>query len=511
MTPTAAPPPLRWSAYEAIAAVSTSALFLASCTWIHVDPVDRLGQISGLASLGLRFFGFSIVLIGALVWATRRGGPCFALMQRLVCAAAAALASAFVAGGAMVALHGTPWGFNALGGDVGVIVERALALHRGESLPPLYPPLSIHVLHLYSDVVGIDPGFAMKHLAILGTASYGPIAYLCWRTLVRPPWALAIGVIATLPFMEPSKPYGHLVLVSFVPISILFLQRLRDVPRHDGWRNTRVGIGLGITFGILFLTYSGWFQWAAPGVLVGVLILFPWRQAPRKAAQFLAVTGSVFFLVTGRFLLGLLQPAAKLVDDYVYFDVLTEPMYVAMFRGDAPGLLDTWPPPGELGGVGLFTILLGIGFGIAVALGRKTTIVIGLAATIVGAWLLRFFYARMLWETKLVQLFPRTGPLLLYCALALAGFAVYLIFQRLRENHPLRGPSATVGALCALLLLFASAGSATADRYMPSNAQPTNMGHLAYMAHYVHWGSQKKPAKARVLRWIRRDVIAEPE
>ncbi len=499
-------------ALEGVVSFGTAAMFLVSCLLIRVYPVDRLGQISGLASLALRFFLFGLVLVVALVIAARRhGGRGFDQTTRLVCASIAGLATAVVAGGVLVALRGTPWGLNAMGGDVGVLAERAVALHRGEAIPPAYPPLSLHILHLYSDAMGLIPGHAIKDLQILGTAAFGPVAYLSWRLLLRPMWALAIGVISMIPLIEPYKPFSNLVLVIFVPLSILFLDRLRKVPARSGIEIARASLGFGIAFALLCLMYSGWFQWAAPGLLFATLVVFPWRQAPRKGLLLLVLTGLAFALIAGRYMGGLLlDPAAKIVDNYVYFDVKAEPMYVAMWRGDAPGLVGVWPPIGELGGVGLFTILMVIGFGTAIALGRKTTVLIACASMMMGAWLLRFFYARMLWDTKLVQLYPRTTPLIVYCLLAMTGYAVYWLVQRASADSPLRGRWGVIGATSALMFLFASAGSATADRYMPLNTEPAGVGWFAYNAHLTNWNAKRKIYTSRTLQWTRRSIAPPP-
>ncbi|MDQ3300510.1 MAG: hypothetical protein M3619_28355, partial [Myxococcota bacterium] len=465
------PPRAAWVGItlEALVAFGAAALFLVSCLIIRVYPLDRLGQISALASLALRFFVFGIALVLALVLVARYRPARFEATSRLVCAAVAGLVTAFIAGGILVALRGTPWGLNGMGGDVGILAQRAAGLHRGEPLPPLYPPLALHVLHYYSDLMDLSTGHAIKHLQILGTAAFGPVAYLSWRLLLRAPWALAIGVISVLPLVEPYKPFSNLVLVVFVPLCLLFLQHLRDIAVRSSLEITRAAIAFGIAFGVLCLTYSGWFQWAAPGLFVATLVLFPWKLAPRKATLFMAITGAAFALISGRYLAGLFDPAAAVVDNYVYFDVKAEPMYIAMWRGDAPGIVGVWPPIGELGGVGLFTIVLVIGLGGAIALGRKTPVLIGTVAMLAGAWLLRFYYARTMWDTKLVQLYPRTTIIITYCLLVLAGYAVYWWVQRRPADSAVRSRASLIGAVTALLLLFASAASSTTDRYMPLN------------------------------------------
>ncbi len=54
-----------------------------------------------------------------------------------------------------------------------------------------------------------------------------------------------------------------------------------------------------------------------------------------------------------------------------------------MWKGDLPGVVATWPPPGEIAGVGLYSLVVFAGFGIAIALGRARTVVIGLASILV--------------------------------------------------------------------------------------------------------------------------------
>ncbi len=496
-------------ALEVLVAFGTAVLFLVTCLLIRVNPMDRLGQISGLASLELRFFLFGITMIIALVVSKQvREGRTFGMTSRLVCAAIAGLATGLVAGGLMVALRGTPWGLNGKGGDAGALASWATAIQRGEALPPTYPPLALHVLARYSDLMSMTPDLALKHLQILGVAVAGPCAYLSWRLLLRPSWALPIGVVATLPLLEPYKPFPNLVLVVFLPLAILYLKSLREISKRTPIQIARAGAGFGLVFGVLCLTYSGWFQWAAPGLFVAALAVFPWRAAWRKGLGLLALTGAVFGLITWQYLKGVLfDPAGKIADTYVYFDVLTEPTYIAMWRNDTPGVVGVWPPIGELGGVGLFTIALCVGLGLAVALGRRTTLVIGVGSTMVGAWLLRFFYARMMSETKLVQLYPRTTPLILYCLLILVGYAIYWLVQRASAESPWRGPWALVGGVCALLLLLGSTGAATADRYMPANTTPPGAGWLTWNAHQTKRALKLKEIKGLPLRWVRRGAM----
>jgi galactan 5-O-arabinofuranosyltransferase len=271
----------------------------------------------------------------------------------------------------------------------------------------------------------------------------------------------------------------------------------------------KTGVAFGAAFGLLCVSYSGWFEWMAPGLVVATAVVFPWRTAPRNGFGLLATTLAAFLAISGFYLAGaLFDPDAKLVDNYVYFDVGVDPMYIAMWRNDLPGEFGgVWPPIGELGGVGLFTLILAAGMAVAVAFRRRSTLVITLVLLTLGAWLLRFWYAHSLSATGLVQLYPRTTALILYCMIVLTGCGVCWGLQRLRDDHPFRGTSGLVGGLVGLLFVLASAGSSISDRYMPSGQQPYGVGWFAWSAHQAQLATEHKPNPLHVMRWTRRGSI----
>lgn len=476
---------------EVIVGVAAALVLPLTSGKIRVNPLDRVGQVSGLAALGFRFTLIAIALVLVLVVAARvRGGAGFPLAGRLVCAAVAGLATGLVAAGIVVALRGVPFGLNGVEGDVGRIAKSAELIRRGITIPPVYPPLSLHALAWYAELRGVVALHAIKDLQIYGTAMLGPAVYFAWRLLLRPGWALAIGLVAALPLIEAGayKPYGTLVLIVFVPIVILFLGVLRRAARYHPLELARFGVAFGLAFGLLCLLYSGWFKWSAPGLLVAGLALFPWRTAPRRGALLTGLMILMFALMAGGYIRGVLGDPSQLNDPFVYFDATIEPFYIAMYGGSLPAS-EVWPPSGELGGVGLFTVVLMAGLGAAVALGRSRTAVITLVLTMTGCWLLRFWYAHLMFKTKLVQLYPRTTTEILYCLLLLCGYALYLAIRRAERraaaDSPLRTPSGLIGAVCGLLLLLGSAGSMIANRYMPSNMVPMSFGILAWNAHHA--------------------------
>lgn len=492
---------------EAVVALVAMTLFLALSSTIRINPMQRIGQVSGLASLQLRFALIALpLLLAAIVAArTRRN---ITTIVRLTCAAFAGLASAFVAGGVIVALRNTPYGLNAHQGDTGLLAlwANAFAAHDPSGYPPpFYPPAFPHILGVYKELTGQPALYALKDLQIVITALIGPATYVCWRRLLRPLWALGIGVIAMFVLLEPYKPYEGITLVLLIPILIQFAQALRTAEDRTIQQLAKAGLGYGLALGFLCLMYSGWFKWSAPGFVIAALWLVPWRGGRWKASVILAgVAVVVFTAVVWSYLSAILDygKAAGLVsvtgigkqiirDDYVYFDVFVDPAYFAMWKTDLPGAVTAWPPPGELGGISVYVLVLFTAFGAAIAWARERTAVIVLAAIITGAWVVRFWYAHMMYETKLVQLYPRTSIELAYCFALVAGFAIHAATKRFaRERAESVSSSYAIGALCGLALVIASAGSAISDRYMPNN-EVRGLGILAYTAHDAF--TQKQP------------------
>jgi hypothetical protein len=483
-------------ATEAVAALAAMALFLILATSIRINPMLRVGQISGLASLQLRFALIALPLLVALIICARVGRH-VTLLVRITCAAFAGLASAFVAGGVIVALRNTPYCLNAHQGDSGLLAlwANAFAAHDPTNYPPaFYPPGFPHLLGLYKDLSDQPALYALKDLQIVITALIGPATYIAWRRLLRPMWALGIGVLATLVLLEPYKPYEGLVLVVLIPVLIQLGQSLRTAEDKTIQQLAKAGVAYGILLGLLCLLYSAWFRWTAPGFVVAALWVVPWRGGRWKASAILAaVTLVVFVIVMWGYLSSIVSysKAAGLggvagiggkplvADDYIYFDVLVDPAYFAMWKGDLPGAVSTWPPPGELGGISVYVLALFAAFGAAISWARERTTVIVLAAIIVGVWLMRFWFAHKMYETKLVQLYPRTSIELAYCFALVAGFAIYVAAERFSRTPT---DSQAIGALCAIALVIATAGSAISDRFMPNN-ETRGLGVLSYVSH----------------------------
>jgi galactan 5-O-arabinofuranosyltransferase len=482
----------RWYAIEAIASIGTAGLFLLWSRTITVDPLDRKGQVSGLAALQFRFALVAAVLVVALVLVHRWRAPAY--RERAVtmgCAVIAGLTTGLVAGGIDVALRGTQWSLWAGEDDYAWILAWIRKLGRGEDVPDHYPPIIFYVIGAWAKIRGEPLAYALKDVQLIGTALFGPAAYLAWRLTLRPVWALGIGVVAMLPFIEPVKPYPQITLVMMIPVLVRYLQLVRRCAGLRVRRAVGVGSAYGIGIGLLFLLYSGWLVWCAGGFLVAFCLVAPWRRGWRQVLSFAAASLVAFTAVSWVHLRGLLAATGGTSDPYFYFDTFTDPAYFAMWRNDRPADVgEVWPPLGELGGVGLFTILLMVGLGIALWLGWRRTAVITLGLCVASAWFLRMWLASEQWETQTVRLYPRTTMVLLYCLLLLTGFAVLLATNAARgwRLAGLASPAAPPGStapvgllLIPLLFLLASAGSATIDHYLPDR-RSDHAGYFAWIA-----------------------------
>lgn len=482
-------------AAEVVLALLAAAVMAVWSRGINVNPLVRTGQVSGLAGLQLRFAIIGIVLVAATMIVVRwRGSAMVPIVTRLGSATLAGLISGFFAGGVTLALRGTslPFFGTLSGGDFATIDKWAQSIVAGHStLQAYYPPLPVYTLAWFSELTGVNVEFAFKDLELIGAALFGPVAYLSWRLLLRPLPALAIGVVAALPLVELYKPYEDLVLIALIPVLAKLLQTVRAAGERNYRQLVIAGVLFGIALGICFLSYSGWFVWSALGFIAALLLVLPYRRALAKALTVLGVTAVVMFALCFQQIIALLTAAGSVKDTYFYFDTSTDPAYIAMWRNDFPGNITVWPPPGELGGVGLFTLILGLGLAAALFLGLRNTIVITVVCCFAGAWLMRFYYASQMFQQQAVQLYPRTTMEILYCLLLLTLLAVMLGWERLRESTVAllrKGgtivagrtlPAGLIGGLCALLLVLGSAGSATVDSYLPRN--DNSMGELAWV------------------------------
>ncbi|MEU6966719.1 hypothetical protein AB0A71_03060 [Kitasatospora aureofaciens] len=506
---------------EALVSIVAAFAFTLLCSRIDVNPLNRVGQVSGLAMLQKYAAVVGLPVLAVLLYAAYRGTLArYQLVQRLVCAAVAGLATGAVAGGIAVALHGTQWGLGGQEGDPGNLIGMANDMLRGQGLPGVYPPGFPAVLAIWSKLFygGIGGGgYAMKDLQLIFSALVGPMAYLSWRLLLRPFWALLVAVPAAILFLDPIRPYSHVTMLVMVPMLAAALRELRRAhqltTRSTVWR----GVGFGVSFGLMFLWYSGWFVWAAPGVLVLTLFLVPWRKGAARLKPVLLFLGATLVsaaVVGAPLLYQLVRLGAEAKDRYAYLSVYIDPAYVMGWASDRAGDLTyhDFPWRGELAGQSAYTLLLLAGVALALGLGLRSIVVRTTAVTLVSAWLLRYWFASHLAQAKAVQLYPRTTWIILYALMILAVLGLMFVVQRgtawLRTVQRVGtdgGPAPltlrpevtgrlVAGAVCAVALFATMAASWSVDRYMPttdpkllpsSGSQNVDMGIDAWRAHIL--------------------------
>lgn len=472
-------------AAEGLVACGVALAFVFSCRSISVDPIDRIGQVSGLAGVQLRLIvAGGAILTGLVLVGTRR--PEWSRARGALVAASAGLTTAVAAGGLLVALHGTPWGLYAYFGDAGNVATWAEAVvSGGAAANPSYPPLFLWLLGGYARLRGVPTVYAAKDLAIVLTALLGPATYVAWRTLLSPLRALVVGGVTAVMFMDFYKPYASLVLLVLPPVLIQLVRLHATLPGRTTREIAVPAAMVGATLGLLFATYPGWFVWSGPGITVVVLLASPWRGGVRPLLISLGTVLVAFLLVAGVYLRDFLS-AAGTIDDYFYFDTSVEPTYIAMFRGDLPGVTGPWPPIGEVGGVGVFTILLVLAVGLALWRAGSSFVVRTCSWMAVSAWTMRMWLASRMYATETVQLYPRTTSAVLLSLVIVAAIGSFDVVEGIQRHVPAAsaaapGPDRRVLAVAfAILALTAMAGSATADRYQPSTS---GAGMLAYYSH----------------------------
>ncbi|MCX4628153.1 hypothetical protein [Streptomyces sp. NBC_01443] len=500
---------------EAVVSLTAALGYMLLSRHISVNPIVRLGQVSGLATLQQYAAVIGLPLLALLLYTAHRGAARrHQLVKRLVCAALAGLATGVIAGGVVVALRGTPHPLGGQEADPGVLIDMANSFLHHEGMSGIYPPAFPALMALWAKIRYNgrgETGFALHDLQIFFTAVAGPMAYLAWRILLRPFWALLIAVPAAVLFLDPIRPYSHIVMIVLLPLLGYWLREMRLAGRRDTRHLLLRGLVLGLIFGALFLWYSGWYIWAAPGALGAALFFFPWRQGAataKKAGLYIGVTLLSAAVVGAPLLYQMVRLGSENPDRYAFLAVYADPGYVLGWVSDRSSSLtyQTWPVAGEMAGQSGFALLLLFGVGLGLGLGLRNIMVRTAAAVLAGAWLARFWFAGHMAHDKAIQLYPRTTWIIMYCLMILAVLGMMAVVNRgsgwiertLRPSGGGAGSGAglarvvpprvirqlAAGMVCVVALFAAMGASWSANRYMPSS-DVDSMGIDAYRAHVI--------------------------
>lgn len=422
----------RWPLYEAAVAFAAAAWMLLSTKTIKVfAPLDRVSQVSGLAALQVRFLVPALACVVFLLLA-RRTADYRELASRTAFSALPGLVSGFLAAGVLLALRGAKLPLNGTKGDAGDMERWAIMLQHGQMTHPGYPPLYPRFVWFVAKLNHDNVFLGLKYAEIFTTAILGPAAYLAWRLVVSRPWACVLALVYVPTLAEPYKAYEPLVLAIIIPIVIAFLRYLQISPTRSLRDLAVAGLVWGLVVGEIFILFAGPFYWAAFGVALGAAVMFPWRTGPRHGLVLVAATGVGFLIPAWHLVVGLLHEAP---DPYFFFGTSQDPAYNMIYLTDLVGPIakGVWPPPGELGGVGVFGAAVIALSGVAIWLGMRRPAVLLTAGMLAGAWVMRFYLASHEYRDQLVRYWPRTTTFSLYCMLILSVFAVKLIAERVQE------------------------------------------------------------------------------
>jgi len=300
-----------------------------------------------------------------------------------------------------LALHGTPFGFDGMGGDAARMAAMAnryaSTWHSSDgivpSVPSHYPPLFPWLVGRTSALVHV-PAWRLLGPAEAITLSFAVVAgYLLWRLMLSGPLALAVTLPVLLCFSLPEKAYEILALTIFIPWA---LATFGDPPRGRlHWLPAGLIGGLGIVLNWAFTIYG------ALGVLT--LAVLTWRASPDRAryVRHLVLTVLVALVVASWYLVpylgwGFLH-GSKQVDD--------------LFQGggiqDSPLLFLSPTPLGVLELIGVTGLLWWRG---RVWWGTPLLL---LTASAYAYWLLGLAFFSLSGHTLLLQDTPRMiGPIL---------------------------------------------------------------------------------------------------
>jgi hypothetical protein len=269
---------------------------VAVLAWLVATPVafvlpgvlggDPFANGAATLPLAAAFLLVAVFLLVALRW---RG--------QVVAGAAAGLAAAWTVLMLRTSLHGTPFGFAGLIGDMGrmsasvtrytVTVASSDTLVKG--LPSEYPPFYAWLVGRASVLTGEPAWRLLGDAEVLFVSASVLAAFLLWRRLVDAWLAVALSVLTVLTWSDPRKAFEMFTLALFVPWVLEVFAPLPRRPLH--W------LPAGLLGGLIAVTYQAWMVYSVIGVLV--LVVIAWRTGADRWAYLrrIALVVAVSFVV----------------------------------------------------------------------------------------------------------------------------------------------------------------------------------------------------------------------
>ena len=212
----------------------------------------------------------------------------------LVSGVAAGLLGGWVAFTLRLALNGTPYGFDGLGGDAGRMTAMAnrysSALNSSDGIvstvPSHYPPLFPWLVGRAAALAHV-PAWRLLGPAEAIALSFAMVAgFALWRLLVPGPLALALTLPVLLSFVLPQKAYEILALSVFTPWVLATFGQPPGRRRLHWLPGGLIG-GLSITLDWAFIAYGA--------LGIAALVMFTWRESSQRAryVRHVALTAAV--------------------------------------------------------------------------------------------------------------------------------------------------------------------------------------------------------------------------
>ncbi|MFC5744296.1 arabinofuranosyltransferase [Actinomadura rugatobispora] len=312
-------------------------------SWARADPFTPRGTILPLALMGM-------LAAGGLAACALTRGRWRPLRDPLAGAAAGALA-AWVALMLRTMLHGTPFGFAGLAGDMGRLTALATRYSATAAsadgivadVPGEYPPLYPWLIGRTAALADVPAWRLLGEAEVLTVSAAVLVSFLLWRRLVGAPVALAVAAAGLAVFADPRKAYEVIALFVFVPWVLAAI----GTPPRGRWH----WLPAGLLGGLLVLTYQGYLLWASLGLVA--LAALTWRAAEDRRACLLhlvkltlvAAAVSAWYLVPYAWTLA--RDGGQLVAD----------LYRAPAIDENPFPFTAMTPPGVLEAIGLAGLL----------------------------------------------------------------------------------------------------------------------------------------------------------
>jgi Arabinofuranosyltransferase N terminal len=237
----------------------------------NIGPADPFHLRTAMIPLVIAVAGVVVIGIAASWWPAD-----------LTSGIAAGLLGGWVAFTLRLALHGTPYGFDGLGGDAGrmaAMANRYASAARSSdgivpSVPSHYPPLFPWLVGRTAALVQV-PAWRLLGPAEAITLSFAVVAgFVLWRLLVPGPLALALTLPVLLSFSLPEKAYEIVALAVLTPwVLATFGQPPQGRRLH--W------LPAGLIGGLSVVLYWAFTMYAALGIVA--LIALTWRASPQRA------------------------------------------------------------------------------------------------------------------------------------------------------------------------------------------------------------------------------------